>query len=42
MTFGTFGHAKVQEEEKLLYVSSRVVDGADPYKIKSEYSKHPE
>ncbi|HBO65250.1 MAG TPA: hypothetical protein DD628_01005, partial [Clostridiales bacterium] len=28
-------------KEKFLYVSSRVVEGADPYKLKPKYSQQP-
>ena len=32
------GHSKAREEEKFLHDSSRVVDGADPYKTKTKYA----
>ena len=38
MTFGTFGHAKVREK-KSIFMFLRVVDGADPYNIKSKCSQ---
>ena len=37
--FWYFSSQKSMIKEKLLYVSSRVVDGADPYKKKTTYSQ---
>ena len=37
--FWYFWSRKSTIKKKLLYVSSRVVDGADPYKIKLKYSQ---
>ena len=37
--FWYFSSRKSTIKEKLLYVSSRVVDGADPYKKKTTYSQ---
>ena len=37
--FVLFGQAKRTLKEKFLYVSSRVVEGADPYKLKPKYSQ---
>ena len=37
--FWYFSSLKSTIKEKLLYASSRVVDGADPYKIKSKYNQ---
>ena len=39
--FWYFSSLKSTIKEKLLYASSRVVDGADPYKIKSKYNQQP-
>ena len=39
--FWYFWSRKSTIKEKFLYVSSRVVEGADPYKLKPKYSQQP-